>query len=255
MVLAVMAGRLKASWIVLTGILLIAASSAVVKDGYFLIGLLPLAIPLVRFPSKRLAISFKTINMLLIGVIATLFTLRTAHAVNGVMLTPTPGVNANSQQQITYITHHLASYVWHLIRQPFTKSFDTIYLGIVGILTNRLIYLSILVIGILYLCLFITYVRTDTLPAITSGVKSSVPIFLIIFYLTYLLVMSALYIGDTSVGAAYVNGFYGRYFLPIMPLLLIIPMSIKRRQSTASYLPVVLGGSIIGLVSTLLSLQ
>lgn len=254
--LAILDGKIKANWAILTMLLLVATYSAFIKDGYFLLGLVPLAIPLARFSTKRIGLSFKILNILIVLAIASLFTLRTVHALHGVVLTPTTGIYINSAQQIHYMVHHLIAYAWLIMQQPFTKTFDTTYLGVVGIITNRLIYLSVAVIGILYICLFQTYVRTQQVATIHQRAKFYVPFFLAIFYSTYYLLASAFYIGSTSVGASYVNEFYGRYLLPMLPLLLIIPMAVKKRDTANQrYQPLVLVGSIAGLIATVLSLQ
>ncbi len=240
------------------GILFVAAYTALIKDGYFLLGLTPLVIPLTRFKTKTIGALFKGVNAAAVLVIAFLFTLRTVHAVHGVVLTPTVGMNLNSTEQISYMTHHLFPYAWHIVEEPFTKVFDTTYLGLVGIITNRLIYLSILVIGLIYLCLFYAYAKTQPIRAISIKLKSSkwlVAIFILIFYLSYLLLASAFYIGNTSVGSTFVNGFYGRYFLPILPLLLVLPLSIRRKKQDESHLPITAIGSLVGLVAMVLSLQ
>lgn len=254
--LAVSKDKVKFWW--LPVLLFLAAYTALIKDGYFLVGLAPLAIPLERFKTRAFGIGFKLINAIGILVIALLFTLRTVHAVHGVVLTPTIGMNLNSSQQISYMIHHVLSYGLHVVEEPFTKVFDTTYLGIVGIITNRLIYMSILVIGTIYLCLAAAYIKAEPIKQLSIKLRSSkwiVGLFIVIFYLTYLLLASAFYIGNTSVGATFVNGFYGRYFLPIMPLLLIIPLSIRRSNQDRRYLPLTVIGSVIGLIAMIFSLQ
>ena len=255
MVLAMIVGRLKTNWPILTALVAVAAASALIKDGYFLAGLLPLAIPAYRFASKRSAVMFKVFEGVFIVAIAVLFTLRTVHAVKGVVLTPTYGMYFNSQQQISYILHHLLPFAWHIVEQPFTKVFDTTYLGIVGILTNRLIYLSVLVIGVIYGCLVFSWTHIRPLPELKRNAKWAVPIFLLVGYGTYVLVSTAIYIGNTSVGAPFVNALYGRYFLPVIPLLAVIPMALRRQPAVSRYQPVVVIGSVIGLMAMVMSLQ
>ena len=257
MVLGIIAKKINPDWSKLAALGLISIYVAVIKDGYFLLGLLPLAIPSRTFKSKRTAYAFKTGLAVSVALVATLFTIRTVHALNGVDLTPTVGMNINNHDQISYIIHHAFSYGSHILIQPFTKSFDTTYQGIVGIITNRLIYLSILIMGLLYFGLYLGLRTTNQVIEIYKSKKQVLVVFLGIFLLSYCLLATALYIGDTSVGASYVNVIYGRYFLPLLPLLLVIPMSTQRNTKIKSwvYRPVICLISITGLLATIMSLK
>lgn len=257
--LAVVAKKIKPKWPLLIAISLLSVYVAVIKDGYFLLGLVPLVIPASRFAKQRAGVIWRSALVILVLTCSVLFTLRTVHAVHGTVLTPTVGMYFNSSQQISYIFSHLPIYLWHLIEQPFTKTFDTTYLGIVGILTNRLIYLSILVIGLLYFGLSLGIGSTPTLNRLREYRVRLLLFFSIILLASYGLLASAFYIGNTSVGAQFVNGFYGRYFLPLLPLLVIYPLTLRRQQATKQRrLPVSIGIAVIstiGLIAMVMSIQ
>ncbi len=257
--LAVVAKKLKPKLPLLIVMCLLAVYVAVIKDSYFLLGLIPLAIPASRFAKRNVELIFKTSILSLVLVCSILFTLRTVHAVHGIVLTPTIGMYFNSNQQISYIFSHLPLYLFHVIEQPFTKIFDTTYLGIVGILTNRLIYLSILVIGLLYFGLYLGINTTQTIDALREYRVRLLILFSVILVSSYGLLASAFYIGNTSVGAQFVNGFYGRYFLPLLPLLLVYPLTLRRPQKNKQYsLSLSMGIGVIsaiGLIAMIMSIQ
>ncbi len=257
--LAVIAKKLKPNWLILTVMSLLAVYVAVIKDGYFLIGLVPLVIPASRFVKRKVALIWKSSLLILVLVCSVLFTLRTVHAVHGVVLTPTVGMYFNSSQQISFMLNHLPLYLLHVIEQPFTKTFDTTYLGIVGILTNRLIYLSILIIGLLYFGLYLGISSTPVLNNLREYRMRLIIFFSTILLASYGLLASAFYIGNTSVGAQFVNGFYGRYLLPLLPLLLVYPLTLHRQknnqQKQLSISITIAVISTIGLIAMVMSIQ
>ena len=257
MVLAILARTIKPSWLKLISISLLSIYIALIKDGYFLIGLLPIVIPSKLFINQVLAKVWKLLTLAAVIIVSILFTLRTVHAVKGVVLTPTIGMYMNSHQQIDYILHHLISFGLRVLIQPLTKTFDTTYLGIVGIMTNRLIYLSILLIFSLYVGLYLGLKHTKPIAYLVEERNKVLLVFLGIFILTYGLLATAFYIGNSAVGSTFVNGFYGRYFLPMMPLLMVIPMTLNHRAiaRTNHYKAAIILISIIGLTTTIFSLQ
>ena len=254
-VLAAAAKKIKPSWWLMILLTIAAVYVSLIKDGYFMIGLLPLAIPITWFYKKASAYIWKALNLVAVAGASLWFTLRTVHAVKGVVLTPTIGENINSHQQISYLLSNLFSFGLHELWQPFTKSFDTIYLGIVGIYTNRLIYLSILMVSLLFFSLYLSFSVARQNKAIAERRLQLLISFTAVFVITYYLLAAAFYIGGTSVGASYVNGIYGRYFLPIIPLLIVWPLSIKKNYLKHKLAPYAVSAiAIIGLVTMVMSL-
>lgn len=75
---------------------------------------------------------------------------------------------------------------------------------------------------------------------------------------TYLLIATSFYLTATSVGAAdTINSIYGRYFLPLFPLLAIFPMVFRQKyyasKAMTVYVPITV--SLIALTSTIMSIQ
>jgi uncharacterized membrane protein len=257
-VFAVMANKVKLTWRVLVALTVLSVMLSIIKQGYIFIALLPLLIPLRHFSKKLNFIIWKVIMGILLLGSTTILGLFTDHIAKGVVLAPISGININTTQQIHYILHNPLVYVGHLLFQPFTKSFDTIYLGLVGIVTQRLIYLSVAMIGLLYLALFLTWKSTSSIPQFVKQRHYFIGSIGSIAIANYLLIATALYIVSTQVGSSVVGGLSGTNFLPLLPLVLIIPMSIRKESDTGlgrTSSSVVLLIVLVGLISTSLSFR
>lgn len=257
LILAISAKSIKYNWWLLGLVSFLSLYVALIKDGYFLIGLSVLAIPNSSFIKKTAGNIWRYVTAFIVIIASVLFTLRTVHADYGVVLTPTIGMYFNSHIQIQFILNHPLLFGLRVLIQPFTKTFDTTYLGIVGIITNRLIYLSILVIVTLFVGLYIGLKQSGRIERLAVNKFRLISVLLIIFIATYGLLAAAFYIGNTTVGAVYVNGFYGRYFLPMLPLLLVLPLTLRRRNELKqrSYVISISTISVIGLVALIMSLR
>ena len=255
LVLAILAKTVTLTWKKLLSLTILATYLCVIKDGYWLIALFPLIIPTKYFQSSLMSKSWKSISFFILLISSIWFVLRTKRIVSSVILTPTYGIYINTKQQLHYLLHHLPLFTIRALEQPFTKSFDTIYLGMLGIITNRLVYLSILVIGLLAYGLYLGLDHTEHVPSLLVYRKRLLTITALILVGTYLLICVSFYLGDTQVGSSVINGIYGRYFLPLFPLLAILPMTIKRRYNNDSYgaTSLMLGISILGLLATIMS--
>lgn len=256
-VLAIFNENIKLNWKKLLLISFAAIYLAVIKDSYWLIAFLPLIIPKHYFQNYKQAWIWRIVTFSTLFTFSLWFALRTKSVVKGVVLTPILNVDINSTQQINYILTHPLNIIWMLLVQPFTKTYDTIYLGIVGILTNRLIYLSILTIGLLFSGLIIGLRRTrQSAPISPMFMRYKTWLLFVMASVvigTYSLIAIAFYIGNTGVGSPWVNGIYGRYFLPFLPILLVLPATIKTwpvssKKFQAFWIILV---SIIGLIATI----
>jgi len=257
LVFAIIANKVKLSWQMLVILSVLGFMLSTLKQGYIFIAALPLIIPLSRFASKLNFIIWKIImGVILLSSVVT-FGLFTRHIAQSTVLTPVSGSNVNTTQQVHYIIHDPLVFVGHLLVQPFTKSFDTIYLGLVGIVTQRLIYLSVAMIGLLYLALFLTWKNTPSIPKFEKQRYYFIGSLLAISVGSYLIIATALYIAYTQVGSSVVDGLTGTYFLPLIPLALILPMSIntvgssRLEKMTMLFVVCII---LLGLVSTSLSL-
>jgi uncharacterized membrane protein len=258
LVFAVIADKVKLNWQMLVVLTILSFILSTLKQGYLLIAAMPLLIPLRHF-SKRLNFIIWKVSMgtiLLGSVIA--FGLFTERIAKGIVLTPILGVNINTSQQIHYILQNPSVFAGRLLLQPFTKSFDTIYLGVVGIITQRLVYLSVAMIGLLYLALLLTWKNTTSIPQFVKQKYYFIGSMGAIAVGTYLIIATALYIAFSQVGSAVVGGISGTYFLPLLPLALVIPMSISVKGGSRlerTTMLFVIFTILIGLISTTLSLS
>jgi uncharacterized membrane protein len=256
LVLAVFAKKIRLNWTWLTLLCMASIYVAAIKVGYWLLGLLPLIIPTSYFKNRKVAFFWKLVLAALIICSGILFARHNTDIANNTVLTPRLGVYINARLQEHYVLHHALQFVVQALSQFFTKEYDTVYLGIVGILTQRLIYLPIIVIGVLYAALITSLARSEPVPALSKHRRLLVSSFLLAFLGTCLFISLAFYIANTQVGSQIIFGIYGRYYLPILPLLLVIPLT-KQKEAVAKdyYLFILPIFSMIGLLYTLFAIN
>ena len=254
--LAILARKITLTWSKLILLTIAGLSVCIIKDAYWLIGAFPLIIPVEYFASKTQAWLWRAASFITIFVGSVWFTMHSSKIVNSTVLTPYLNTYINSKAQLHFLLHHTLFFLGHVLIQPFTKNFDTVYLGVVGIITNRLVYLSIALIGLLYGILFLSLSEVRKVPELVKQRKRLLISAMVIIVGTYLFIAVAFYLAETQVGASTVASVYGRYFLPLIPFLVIFPLTtslgIKIRVSKISY-PIALI-IFIGLVSTLFSI-
>lgn len=195
-----------------------------IKDGYWLIALFPLIVPVEYFINKIHAQVWRISYAIILIFSSLIFAIRTSHVAATTVLTPRTNVYINSQAQLHYVLHNTPSFIFNILTQPFTKNYDTVYQGLVGIVGSRLIYLSIPIMGLLYFALYLTVFEIQPLAEIRKYKKRIWLSTISVILGTYLLISLAFYLGNTQVGAQYVFGVYGRYFLPILPLIIVFPI-------------------------------
>ncbi len=246
--------RLTISKLILIPVLSIFAS--IIKVGYWLIPLIFLVVPYSYFSSKLIARIWKLSLVVGLSIASVWFTLHNTTVASSTILTPRPGNYINSKAQMSYVLHNPFLFMVRILEQPFTKSYDTIYLGIVGILTNRLIYLSILIMMLLFLALFLSLKNISFNSVWVTYKKRFIVSTIIIILGTYSFLALAFYIGNTQVASTVVFGMYGRYFLPFLPLLIIFPLTIHRKNISNSIFQTIgiIGILVIGLIVSILSL-
>lgn len=258
LVIAVMAKKPHVSRAQLIMLSSLAVLVSIVKQGYWLIALLPLVIPAEYFISKRLSKTWKIFTVGTVLVLSSAFIFLSEALISGAVLTPREGVYINGSSQLRYILNNPLLYASHILLQPFTKSFDTIFIGFVGIVTNRLIYLSVLVIVLLYIGLTLAYTQAEVLPELHIYRRRLILSSLFIVVGTYLFISTALFLGFTQVGSNVVEGLAGRYFLPFVPLILFIPLTStvrsKIKAKPVTFVATTLAIVIIGLISTVFSI-
>ena len=128
--LAILAKKLKTSWGVLIALTGLIIYLSIIKESYWLIALFPLVVPLSFFQTKLQGILWKVSSTVSVLGAVTWFTLVSTKKVSNVVLTPTIGINVNTKQQLHYLLHHKVAFTIRALWQPYTKSFDSILLGI-----------------------------------------------------------------------------------------------------------------------------
>ena len=175
------------------------------KAPYFLLILLLIGLPVNKFNSKKqyfLLISFI--------FIITIFVNFSWH-----ILGPQNPAQ-NMKEQINYIRLNLINYAetLYLTTRDLFHSYLVESVGLLGIfymLPYIFVYGYIIFLGI--------YTFSDR---IIKRRDYRIRFYIIIYLIgTYVIMLSALYISWTSLGAKYVDGIQGRYFIPLIPILAI----------------------------------
>ncbi len=113
-----------------------------------------------------------------------------------------------------------------------------------------------LVIVLLYLGLFLSFNRAKKISELVPYRSGLIVSSWAVIIGTYLFVSLALYLAFNEVGNTTVSGISGRYFLPLFPLLLVIPLTarVKFKAEKLSFSLLIVTAIAAGLVSTYLSL-
>ncbi len=254
--LAVFARKVSLNWQRLVIIFIASLWLSVIKDGYTLIAILPLVIPIEFLGKKLYGWLWRISSFIIIGTVSLLFAIRTSHVAASTVLTPRLNTYINSKAQFHFIVNHLLLFTSRVLVQPFTKNYDTVYEGFVGIVTSRLVYLSLPIMGLLYLVLFLSISAIHIMPEVVKYKKRLYGSAFVIIVGTYFLVSLAFYVGNTQVGASDVFGVYGRYFLPFIPIIIVYPMvsSVRLKLKSTTVASSIIVVILISLISTLLSI-
>ncbi|GAC1391735.1 MAG: DUF2142 domain-containing protein [Candidatus Saccharimonadales bacterium] len=252
--LSVMLGNIKINKIMAGGLVLLSLFLATTKQGYVLLGLLPTLIPYKHFYFNKKATIFYKIFLAVTLTIATIWYLSKTGPIAGIMhFVQRPGINVDSHKQIIYILHHPIQTLIIICIQPFSLAYSSIYAGLVGVLTNKQIYLPITTMIMLYITLIISYLTVKFRFSLNSNKRYYMLLMGGIFIVTFVFINLALYVSFTKVGLNKVEGVQGRYLLPLLPLGLLYPLMRKKQLFTSyqNYLScLVYLGVIIGLIST-----
>lgn len=220
---AVLLKKLVITPTLLAVILFLAFYLATTKQGYVPLAALPLILPARLFPFDLKKV---WVWRLFFGGLLLLTSLwylgATSPIAEVIHRVQRPGLYVNEADQLHYIFQYPLHFLAIIFVQPFTLWAASTYAGIVGVLTNRLVYLPLSVIALLYALLGITCFHKekehvsgkDRLYVLISSIG--------IFLATFILINLALYLSFTRVGFDRVEGLQGRYFLPLLPLLGII---------------------------------
>ncbi len=255
---AIIARKLPVNPTTLTVLGFLSLYLATTKQGYAPLAALPLIIPSHLYPyAKRKAIYIR-VGFAALLVILSIWYLTTSLSIIEILhFAQRPGLYVSTRAQMWHMLTHPISILLIFFTQPFTVSFAGIYAGFVGVITNRLLYLPVFVIILLYIGLVLASIQSTGSRALhkyRSLVRnSSIGIFLG----SFLLISTALYLAFTRVGYHTVEGLQGRYFLPLAPLAVALRASASKpllklpTRYTAGLIAIVL---LIGIISALITI-
>jgi uncharacterized membrane protein len=257
--LAVFTGKLRLSTKVVSLLGFLSLFLATTKQAYGLIALLPLLIPARLYPfSYRLVWLWRGILGGVLLITGLWYIGYTSHIAEMLHFVQRPGLNINEADQLHYIFQHPIQFIAMILIQPFTLWGANVWAGIVGVITNRTIFLPIVVILGLFATMFVALFERER-PHIAKRDKLFiVGASAVAFAGTFVLINLALYIAFTRVGYDHVEGLQGRYFLPLLPLvgilLHVLMPELFLKISHSQITTIAYGGILIGLVSALVVL-
>lgn len=221
--LAIFERRLKINKKLLAVIAVLAFQVVTNKQSYAPLALLPLIIPARLYPYEYKKV---WIWRLVFGggllALSAWYIGRTSQIAEVIHHIQRPGLYVDEAAQLHHVFQNALEFIGMIFVQPFTIWAASIFAGMIGVMSNKLVYVPIAVIVLLVLVLVITCFHKER-PVIAKQDRlfilgSSVAAFLG----SFILINLALYLSFTRVGYDRVEGLQGRYFLPLLPLLGII---------------------------------
>lgn len=256
-VLSVIFTKVRVSKLRVIALLLLSLMLATTKQGYLLIAALPLIIPIKQLPfSRQTGVLLKVVFALVLVVSTVLYLAKTGPIADIMHFVQRPGLYVDSGDQIAYILKNPVTTFLMVLIQPFTPAYAGIYPSLVGILTNKQIIIPTSVIILIYIGLVYSFLSTKASKKPTINCNYLRLISSCVFLATFLFINLALYVSFTQVGLNRIEGVQGRYLLPILPILLVFPLS-SNHQKVSKYAGMMQNFAIIsisiGLVAFVLS--
>jgi len=220
------------------------------KQAYFLFALLPLLLPPRRvFGSIKRYILWNFI-FIAMALIATFGWYSQISEISPyTYLESRPAIHINQHEQQSYILHHPITYLGTLLWQMFGH-FNSKFIEAVGLYTWKGIVMPYLFIFWIYIGLLIAFIKTRYEQGIDYGLKARQykllkygPI--IIGFGTSVLIFTALYLSFNPVGSQNIEGVTGRYFIPLLPLLIPITILARKRNKPMLTLSQPLADSVL----------
>ena len=226
------------------------------KAAYFLLPLIAILIPGSKFPTKRarfvtLAVAF--IPAFLVNV-AWSFIVKEYMMKDFDFSTADSGY-IQSSEQFAGVMANLFGFALLLLKNFFSFEFlSYAWQSMIGLLGWTNIPLNPAVYGILGATLFLSWFSGEKPGAAMTSVKA-LSFKAIIFGATIAISLTLLYLQWTAVGATKIEGFQGRYFYPILPLLFAAaPLRLSMFAGEKARMILVGGASSISLMWALLTL-
>lgn len=206
---------------------ILALALCTTKQGYWLLAALPFFIPANNLP-RGLRLAWRVVAPAVLIAVSALYTLSARPILQDGNLLQRTDVYVNSHAQLDVLLNAPTEYLGQLITQPFSRSYDTVYTGLVGMLGNRQIQLPMVIAGFLYLALVVFLAPAKPVTQLKNHRRRLRTLVVVIFIGTYAIISTMLYLSFTPVGRGLVEGMQGRYFLPLLPLLLVFPLAAKK---------------------------
>jgi uncharacterized membrane protein len=229
-------GRLAPRYLLAIGGSIIVLS--LTKQTYFIFAFLPLLLPPKRtFGSTKAYVIWNA--MFIAG--ALILTLGWYSQIKDTLqysyLESTPNLHINPSQQESYIIHHPLTYLGTLSWQFFGHSNSRV-IELAGMYTWKGIVMPLYLTFIIYLGLILSFARTYfeegngvLLKPTWRKLSQYGPI--AIGALLTVLIFTALYVSFNAVGSHDIRGVQGRYFIPLLPLLVPAVALFKKVKKTS----------------------
>jgi len=213
----------------LSSMLVLSVALGLMKPPYMLLSLLVACIPVVKFGSKMRY--FKWVGGIVLATFLTgaIWNVSVSDITKNVHTYQRPGLNINPDQQIKFIEHEPIKFSAILVNQMFLNT-NAIYQQAVEHITWKGIHLPMWVVSLVYLNLILAFAATQNVPIKPRkvlGLSRYGPVLILV--MTSILIYVALYVSFNVVGREQIEGVNGRYFTPLI-LLLIPAIAFSNRQ-------------------------
>jgi uncharacterized membrane protein len=193
------------------------------KFTYFPLLLLLLVTPIERFSSKKQWRIFISCSIIIVIFLVVSWNLFVQYLVNTIITNP----NVIPGEQIHFIINNPFYYLYIMTKDLFTNYATYI------IQTNTLGWLQVPLVYIQWwspLFLFVVGLLSTESESLRIDKKQKI-IMSMTWILVWVLISTALYITWTPVGVERIDGIQGRYFIPLLPILLTLLSTLKISHS------------------------
>jgi uncharacterized membrane protein len=241
--LAIFAKKIRMTPKTMVGLAVLCAYLATTKQGYALIAALPLLVPTSLYSvSRARARTFRLIFASSLIIVTYLYIAKTGPIADTLHFIQRPGLYVDAAAQIKHILTNPVAIIATIVFAPFSLSYLNVYAGVVGVLTNKLVYLPVAVMFLLYAALALVFAGQRGAKELRSYRWTLLAGGIAIVAGTFLLINLALYVSFTTVGNPHIEGVQGRYLLPLAPLFILMKSGWPKPMISLS-------GSKIGLLA------
>lgn len=185
------------------------------KQAYFLIPFSCFLIPKYKFGTQKKYLAV----CLFVSLTSAIAWICWSFVIKGIYVPIKPDVAVSASEQARFVLSHPVQFAV-LVLKDFSVNLDEYLLQFIGVLGWLDTHLpSILVISYSHLLVVIALI--DSRPNVIITLRDKLKIFAITSATTFLISLLA-YLSWTPVGQETIEGFQGRYFIPIAPLLFLL---------------------------------